>query len=173
MYMNITRKIYRFIAVVIIFVVSLPLVISCKGDPKSIVKTEAVSFAKEGELKFFKGASDSLITTLDIEIADTEYETQTGLMYRDELGEDEGMLFIFPETAMHSFYMKNTKITLDLLFIDENLRIAHIVQNAQPMDETGLSSQVPVDHVLEVNGGYAARWKLQTGDRIRYQKVER
>ncbi len=169
--MNKTRYISCIFITALVLVLTIPLVVSCKGE--RVVKTDAVSFTKEGELMLYKSTSDSLITTLEIEIADTDYDTQTGLMYRDQLGANQGMLFVFPETAMHSFHMKNTKIALDLLFIDENLRIVHMVQNAQPMDETGLSSQFPVIHVLEVNGGYAAKWKLQTGDRIVYQKIER
>lgn len=170
--MKTKRSIYLLFVLVLGIVLSISLPVSCKGDPEKIVRTEAVTFTKEGELMLYKGTSDSLVTQLDIEIADTEYETQTGLMYRDEMQADQGMLFVFPETGMHSFYMKNTKIPLDLLFIDENLRVAHIVQNAQPFDDTGLSSQVPVTNVLEVNSGFVTKWKLETGDHIRYQKIE-
>jgi uncharacterized membrane protein (UPF0127 family) len=161
---------FRLLVLPLGVILAITLSLSCGEDRTKVIKTEPVTFTKEGELKLYKGTSDSLVTHLDIEIADTEYETQTGLMYRDEMAGDQGMLFIFPESRMHSFYMKNTTIPLDLLFIDEDLRVVHIVQNAQPLDETGLSSRVPVTYVLEVNSGFVSKWKLKTGDHIRYQK---
>lgn len=142
----------------------------CKEE-KKIVKTEVISFTKEGELSIFKGETDSLITRLDIEIASTPYETQTGLMYRDGMEDDQAMFFIFEEPAYHSFYMKNTRFSIDIIFIDEQLRIASFKERAKPLDENGLSSEVPVQYVLEVNAGLAETWQLDIGDRISYQKT--
>jgi uncharacterized membrane protein (UPF0127 family) len=67
--------------------------------------------------------------------------------------------------------MKNTKIALDILYIDENLKIASIQKNAQPMNETSLSSGVPVQYVLEVNAGLTDAWKVKEGDRISFEKL--
>ncbi|MDH3796102.1 MAG: DUF192 domain-containing protein [Flavobacteriaceae bacterium] len=139
----------------------------CKED-KKVVKTEVVSFTKEGELSIYKGETDSLITRLDIEIASTSYETQTGLMYRNGMKDNQAMLFIFEEPAYHSFYMKNTRFSIDIIFIDDQLRIASFKERAKPMDENGLSSEVPVQYVLEVNAGLAETWQLEIGDRISY-----
>ena len=147
------------------------LLFSCKEAPKKIMATETVTFTKEGTLQLLKSETDSVFASLDIEIAETDYETQTGLMYRDAMEDTQGMLFIFPEVAYHSFYMKNTKIALDILYIDENLRIASIQKNAQPMDETSLSSRVPVQYVLEVNAGLTDAWKVTEGDRISFKKL--
>jgi len=142
---------------------------ACKEESKSI-KTAPVLFTKEGKLTIYKAATDSILTQIDIEIAESEYETQTGLMYRESMEDSQGMLFIFPDVAMHSFYMKNTKIALDLIFIDDDLRIASFKENAQPLDESGLSSEVPIQYVLEVNAGLAEKWILEVGDRIAYTK---
>lgn len=147
------------------------LLYSCKEAPKEVVTTAPVTFSKEGTLLLYKQQTDSILASLDIEIAETEYETQTGLMYRDTMEDNQGMLFIFPEVAYHSFYMKNTKIALDIIYIDENLKIASIQKNAQPMDETSLSSGVPVQYVLEVNAGLTDAWKVTEGDRIVFQKL--
>jgi uncharacterized membrane protein (UPF0127 family) len=147
------------------------LLYSCKEAPKEVVTTAPVTFTKEGALQLYKQQTDTILASLDIEIAETDYETQTGLMYRDAMEDNQGMLFIFPEVAYHSFYMKNTKIALDILYIDENLRIASIQKNAQPMDETGLSSGVPVQYVLEVNAGLTDVWKVKEGDRISFEKL--
>ncbi len=151
-----------------LFLFSFLLFTACKDNVKKEIKTETIDFTKEGKLRIFK--KDSLLSALDIEIAETDYETQTGLMYRTSMEEKQGMLFIFPDVAMHSFYMKNTKIPLDIIFIDENLRIASFQENAQPLNETGLSSQVPIKYVLEVNAGLAEKWLLEVGDSISYTR---
>ncbi len=144
--------------------------LACKDTATKVVKTAPITFKKEGELSVFRKGTDSLLARLDIEIADTDYETQTGLMYRNTMEKGQGMLFVFPEEAMHSFYMKNTKIPLDLIFIRADKKVGSITENAQPLDEKGLSSVVPVQYVLEVNAGLAAQWGLQRGDSIAYRK---
>jgi uncharacterized membrane protein (UPF0127 family) len=111
-----------------------------------------------------------VITTLDIEIADSEYETQTGLMYRSAMEEDQGMLFIFPSEAMHAFYMKNTEFPLDLIFIKADHSIASFQENTTPYSEASLSSKVAVQYVLEVNAGSVQQWGLEIGDKIDFTK---
>ncbi|UII78659.1 DUF192 domain-containing protein [Flagellimonas sp. CMM7] len=143
---------------------------SCKTESKKEIKTEAISFTKEGVLTILKQETDSILTHLDIEIAESEYETQTGLMYRESMQDNQGMLFIFPDVAMHSFYMKNTQIALDIIYIDENLKIASFQKNAQPFNETGLSSKVPVKYVLEINAGLSEKLELDIGDTISFTK---
>lgn len=153
-----------------LLIASLFIQTSCKNESKKVVKIEPITFNKEGELTIYKNVTDSILTQLNIEIADSEYETQTGLMYRDAMEENQGMLFIFPEEAMHSFYMKNTKMSLDIVFIDADLKIASFQENTNPFDETGLSSQVPVQYVLELNAGLIEKWSLKVGDSIAYSK---
>jgi len=92
-------------------------------------------------------------------------------MYRDAMETGQGMLFIFPKVAYHSFYMKNTRIPLDIIYIDENRTVASMVKNAQPLNEAGLPSEVPVMYVLEINAGLSDVWGLQVGDRIAFQKL--
>ncbi|MBC2839759.1 DUF192 domain-containing protein [Robiginitalea sp. SC105] len=145
---------------------------SCRDTPKTPLERETVSFTKEGVLRILDAETDSIKVVLDIEIADSEYETQTGLMYRNEMRDDRGMLFVFDAPALHAFYMKNTMMPLDILFIDSNLEIATIRQNARPLDESSISSGVPVQYVLEVNAGLSAKWGLEAGDRITYQKSQ-
>ena len=143
--------------------------LSCKNETKSkIVKAITVSFKKEGELQIKKTASDSIITKLDIEIADDDYSTQTGLMYRKSMKPNQGMLFIFPDSDYRSFYMKNTEIPLDIIYISDNKQIVSIQKNAKPMDETSLPSEAPAKYVLEVNAGLSDTWKLEKGDIIEF-----
>ena len=139
---------------------------SCK-DEKKIVKPVVVTFKKEGQLSLKKN-NDSIITSIDIEIADDDYQTQTGLMYRDSMEDTQGMLFVFPKADYHSFYMKNTRIALDIIYIDSDKKIVSIQKNAQPFDETSLPSKVPAQYVLEINAGLADAWNLEAGDLIDY-----
>ena len=140
---------------------------SCKDD-KKVIKQAEVSFTKEGELTIFKTTTDSTIVTLDIEIAKTDYEIQTGLMYRDIMDKNQGMLFVFNGTRERSFYMKNTRIALDLVFIGENKTIVSFQKNAKPFDEKSLLSNAPAKYVLEVNAGMVDVWGLGVGDSINY-----
>lgn len=142
---------------------------SCKGDKKVIKQTE-VSFTKEGELSIVKSTTDSTEVSVDIEIAKTDYEIQTGLMYRSKMADNHGMLFIFKDTRERSFYMKNTQVALDLIFINENNTIVSFQENAKPFDESSLPSNAPAMYVLEVNAGSVAAWGLSVGDKINYSE---
>ncbi|WP_435413292.1 DUF192 domain-containing protein [Psychroserpens mesophilus] len=162
------RQWLKLIAIPIIGVVCYSS-ISCKEEAKSkTVKAITVSFKKEGELQIKKSVSDSIITKLDIEIADDDYSTQTGLMYRDHMDNNQGMLFIFPDSDYRSFYMKNTEIALDIIYISEHKQIVSIQKNAKPMDETSLPSEAPAKYVLEVNAGLSDVWNLEKGDVIEF-----
>lgn len=156
-------------SVFVCFGILLLQVSSCKNERSSSeVKQVKVAFDKEGELQLKKAANDSLIATLDIEIADDEYQTQTGLMYRDTMEQNQGMLFIFPNSDYRSFYMKNTEIALDIIYIAEDKTVVSIQKNAQPFNETSLPSEGPAKYVLEVNAGLSDLWNLEKGDRISY-----
>ena len=112
---------------------------SCKKESEQVSTKPQFTFKKEGELSLYR-TPDSLIKTLDLEIADNDYETQTGLMYRDSMKANQGMLFIFEDSRPRYFYMKNTHIPLDLIYIDENRKIVSTQLNAKPLDETTLPS---------------------------------
>ena len=143
---------------------------SCKKEVKRIKQVE-ISFKKEGELTFYKSTSDSIITQLDIEIAKTEYETQTGLMYRASMKKNQGMLFVFPTIGERSFFMKNTRIPLDLIFLDHNKTIVSFQENATPLNENSLPSNALAQFVLEINAGLAQEWLLEVGDRMEYYEL--
>lgn len=146
------------------------LAFSCKEESKKTIATETIDFTHEGDLTIFLNSSDTVKTKFNIEFAETDYETQTGLMYRKGMAINEGMLFIFPDERMHSFYMKNTEFPLDIIYIKENLKIASFQENAQPLNEDGLSSQVPIKYVLEVNAGLSQELGLSIGDSISFSR---
>ncbi len=151
-----------------IIVVLLMFSTSCKDNAPVTVKPTEITFQKEGELTLYKGTNDSLITKLDIEIAKSEYDIQTGLMYRNSMKENQGMLFVFKEVTQRSFYMKNTRIPLDLIFLDHNKTIVSFQENAKPLDETSLPSNAMAQFVLEINAGLSEKWGLDVGDKMDY-----
>lgn len=143
---------------------------NCKDQSSSEEKslTKEITFTKEGELQLMKAGTDSIIASLDIEIADDDYQTETGLMYRNSLGKDQGMLFVFKDVQRRSFYMKNTKIPLDIIYLNGDKEVVNIQKNAKPFDETSLPSEAASQYVLEVNAGLTDVWNLKNGDRIRF-----
>jgi uncharacterized membrane protein (UPF0127 family) len=141
---------------------------SCK-EKASKVLTQDVVFKKEGELLLKKIANDSTIARLNIEIADDEYQTQTGLMYRKSMKDDQAMLFIFEDEIQRAFYMKNTQFALDIIFINSDRKIVNIQKNAKSLDLTSLPSEGPAQYVLEVNAGLSDVWTLESGDIVEWQ----
>jgi uncharacterized membrane protein (UPF0127 family) len=98
-----------------------------------------------------------------VELAVTEEERATGLMYREKLDKGTGMLFIFDEPEVHSFWMKNTYIPLDMIFIGSDLGIAGVVENAVPMTLTPRGVGKESQYVLEVEGGFCAKYGVRKG----------
>ncbi len=143
---------------------------NCKDPAISEGKslTREILFSKDGELELIKVENDSVIATLDIEIADDDYKTQTGLMYRKSMEPDQGMLFIFKDSQIRSFYMKNTEIPLDIIYFSPNKEIVSIRKNARPYDQTSLPSEGPAQYVLEVNAGLSDKWNLNKGDTFQF-----
>lgn len=103
---------------------------------------------------------------LTVEVAATVQEQTRGLMERTGLPDRHGMLFDFGEDGPVAFWMKNTLIPLDMLFIDSKGFIRHIHAMAEPLSERNIPSPVPVRYVLEIIGGDAARLGIATGDRM-------
>ena len=157
------NKLYFIITVCTIFFYS------CDENKKqSISITKEINFTKEGELFLKKPTTDSVFKTLDIEFAETEYETQTGLMYRHMMKSHQAMLFIFKKEQPRSFYMKNTEFPLDIIYINKKKEIVRIQKNAKPFDNKSLPSSLPVLYVLEINGGLSDSWGINLGDSIEW-----
>lgn len=102
----------------------------------------------------------------DVELATTPHTMAYGLMDRYSMPDDRGMLFVFTENKLRSFWMRNTYISLDMIFISPDGKVVHIHPEAIPLDETLISSQVPAQYVLELNGGVAQKLNIQVGDKI-------
>jgi uncharacterized protein len=104
----------------------------------------------------------------DIQMATTEPQREHGLMYRKQLGAYEGMLFDFFQEQPVTFWMKNTLIPLDMVFIAGDGTIKHIHANATPMSTDTIPSEAPVRGVLEINGGTARLLGIKPGDKVKH-----
>jgi uncharacterized membrane protein (UPF0127 family) len=110
---------------------------------------------------------------VDVELARNADEQRKGLMGRRSLPENGGMLFLFGATSVQSFWMKNTLIPLDMLFISDDGLVVGIVANAEPLTLTERTVGKPSRYVLEVNGGWCAAHGVRAGDRVRFENVPR
>ena len=128
--------------------------------------------AQEADVQFKK--STLVIVTanreikFDVELATNDAERARGLMFRKQLGPHEGMLFDFFKEMPVSFWMKNTLIPLDMVFIAGDGTIKHVHANAVPMSTDAIPSEYPVRAVLEINGGSAALLGIKPGDKVKH-----
>lgn len=128
-------------------------------------------FQKEGTLAFVQPSGDTL-TTIDIEIADTESERQQGLMHRRSLGYDRGMLFVFDSVDEQGMWMKNTPLPLDIVFIAPDSQVINIARRTTPFSETTIEPEAPNKFVVEVRAGFANRFGLTDSTRIRWTRID-
>lgn len=118
----------------------------------------------------FEG-SGSIRASFRVEVAETAEERRWGLMYRNELGADEGMLFVFPDERNHSFWMKNTPLSLDIIFMDRHRRVVGIIHGTVPFSTRSVGVGVPSRYALEVRAGLARRNGIVEGDVARFEGV--
>jgi uncharacterized membrane protein (UPF0127 family) len=105
-----------------------------------------------------------------VEIADDEGERQQGLMWRGSMPADRGMLFLFgPGEQEQAFWMRNTYIPLDILYLRADGRVHSIARSTRPLSEAPIPSNGPVNAVLEINGGLAERLGILPGDQVRHR----
>jgi uncharacterized membrane protein (UPF0127 family) len=107
-----------------------------------------------------------------IEVEDTPQGREQGLMYRESLDENAGMLFIMPNEQIQTFWMKDTKISLDIIFIFSDWKIAGYAENTQPFSRDQIAIDKPTKYVLEVNAGFCKKHGIQPGDKIIYHPLE-
>ncbi len=106
-----------------------------------------------------------------VELARSDEERTRGMMNRRDLGPEAGMLFLFSASEPRAFWMKNTLIPLDMLFIDDGGRVVGLIERAEPLTTSPRDPGVPSRYVLEVNGGWAARHGVRPGDRVLFEDV--
>lgn len=168
--MQFFRKHFVTVALVLVALAAIALILPrfFSNESNRVQEIEItpqdIDFTRDGELSIFK--NDSLIQTIEVEFAKNDMERSLGLMYRSSMDEHQGMWFIFPEEAPRSFYMRNTEIPLDIIYLDKDKKVVSIAKNARPYDETSLPSEKPAMYVLEINGGLSDKWGIEKGDRM-------
>jgi uncharacterized membrane protein (UPF0127 family) len=117
----------------------------------------------------FTNPDGSLSPKLSAEIAHTISLRKLGLMYRTEMEPTHGMLFVFPDNEVRNFWMKNTHISLDIIYLGSDLSVVSIIEKAEPFTETQLPSGKPAKYALEVLAGQAATWKVMPSSKLRME----
>ncbi|OGJ21941.1 hypothetical protein A3K73_04825 [Candidatus Pacearchaeota archaeon RBG_13_36_9] len=139
--------------IIVLIVVLLLVIIFVPRNSEEKINSISVSFEN---------------VSINAEIADTPEKIERGLMYRESLGKNEGMLFIFWEEKETNFWMKNTLIPLDMIFLNKDGEIVNIVENAVPCNSSNCIlylSEVPVKYVIEVNAGFVKENEIEVGER--------
>lgn len=126
-------------------------------------------FQNEGLLSFLDASTGQPLQRIDIEVAQDELEIRRGLMYRQSMKPDQGMLFLMPVEEPQSFWMLNTYISLDIIFVNEAMEIVKIQANTEPRSLQSVPSERPAKYVVEVNAGFCAKHGIEEGDRISFE----
>jgi len=127
---------------------------ACQAEPKIVIST------KKGQEVIFH-----------VEIADTPAKRELGLQYRKELATERGMIFLFPAESQQTFWMKNTPLPLDMIFINRERKIVGIVEQAVPFTLEPRSVNGPSQYVLEINGGLSKHHGIKAGDTVRFEGI--
>lgn len=114
----------------------------------------------------FLDAGDDTLTTVEVAVADEQQERNEGLMNVSELPENRGMLFLFEEQQSLSFWMANTPLSLDIIYVNESMEIVRIHHSVTPYSEESFPSGEPARYVVEVNGGFCVAHDIREGMRV-------
>lgn len=135
-------------------------------------RRSGIKFKKEGELTFYKKGGDQKILKIDIEIAQDDNERALGLMHRYKMSDSAGMLFIMDREEPQSFWMRNTYISLDIIYLNKELEIVKIQKYTQPLTDDPIPSIKKSKYVVEVIGGFCDLNSIEEGDYIKYEKQQ-
>lgn len=149
---------------------ALALVSACGGDatPNRRSTEVEIPFRKDGTLTFVRNGADVL--TIDVEIAESDSARERGLMQRRSLPEKSGMLFVFEEERPQSFWMGNTPLGLDLIFVNADSEIVDVDKYNRPYDPSSIVSDFPAQYVVEVPAGFSDRHGISESHRIRWER---
>ncbi len=158
----------KIIAAVLLAAVILFLIIT--NLPKKDNGNKDFMFRKDGELAFIDSASNAVKSAIDIQIADNDFDRELGLMFRKSMEETQGMLFIFPIDTIQNFWMRNTYIPLDMIFVNSKDKIVTIQHATKTLSDQTYASTAPAMYVIEVSLGYTDKYKIKTGDKISWKR---
>ena len=156
--------------------VGLLLLLACQRPPANLGQSQPASStsgspSESSSVVVFEPQSGAAPVRVRVELARTPEEQARGLMYRRSLPEDGGMLFLFDRAEPRRFWMRNTYIPLDMIFLDDQRVVVGIEENTVPLDETGRGPDRPAQYVVEVKGGYARSHGIGIGARAQFEHV--
>ena len=138
---------------------------------KAEADTTTIPFTKEGELAFIQDGDSTV--TIDIEVADTDSARQRGMMQREGFPNDRsGMLFPFEKEEPQSFWMSNTPVALDIIFVSADSQIVNIAKYTTPFSSENYRSGEPAQFVVEVPAGFADSHGILEGDRVQWRRLD-
>ncbi len=137
--------------------------------PGGTPQTGEIVFRNDGDLSFKSPGGDEIIK-ISIEIADNEEARTQGLMGRTRMGEQQGMLFIFPNEEYRSFWMANTPLPLDIIYVNSARTVVTICRNTVPFSEESVPSSAPATYVIEVNAGFCDRHGILEGSTVEWTR---
>jgi uncharacterized protein len=153
-----------------VVLIALAIIFMSKKTPQDTSPASITpSFKKQGELIIQRSGDQSMIT-IDIEIADDEAKREVGLMGRSVMEERQGMLFVFNEEQYASFWMRNTILSLDMIFVNKQRQIITIHKNTKPFSEDSYPAAGLTLYVLEVNAGFTDKYGIKEGDMISWKR---
>lgn len=124
----------------------------------------------QGRVVFFDSSNRKKLEIM-VEIAENDYQQGKGMMFREDIPDNQGMLFTYEDELQRFFWMKNTKVSLDIIFVDATFKIVKIYKNTLALSENIYPSGVPVKLVVEVRAGFSDRHQLEVGQRISWEKL--
>ena len=142
---------------------------ACGNQDDANEGPQDIPFQPEGVLAFER-PDGSRITAIAIEIAENDSSKARGLMGRRQLPDRGGMFFPYDEAASRSFWMANTYIPLDIIFVGPDSQIVNIVKNTRPLSEQEIDSEAPAQYIVEVRAGFADRHDLSDSTRIDWRR---
>jgi uncharacterized membrane protein (UPF0127 family) len=164
------RRMQIGISFTIIVVALVVIFMPKKIENHTSASTAAPMFKKQGELTLTK-SNDKPIVSIDIEIADDDAKREVGLMGRPVMEERQGMLFIFEEEHLESFWMRNTILPLDMIFINKQGKIVTIHKNTKPFSDDSYPANALTMFVLEVNAGFTDKYGIKEGDMVSWKRM--
>ena len=148
----------------------LCILFGCKrAEPQKKEPSSKIEFRQDGTLNI-SNPMGTVKATFSIEIVEKEEELMRGLKFRDQLGENQGMLFIFEFPDIYEFWMQDTYLPLDMLFIASDGTINYIYENTVPFSEERITPNFTHKFVLEVNAGTVKKYNIQTGDKVTWKR---